>query len=438
MGYFLGYDITKHNFLYLQQVLDKTSKNYPLKTKEGTQVIEYTNTLKQLKEAIPDTTEVLNIVKPDGKFAKIFSGLKWTQIDKSQFTSKTSNLNSIETEKQELCSLEIMKTINSGKSFNIDRLYTIYPELKNNQSWKDSFKAQYETMSKINSANQFKSFNRNGEFMDFISKLVRDKFGISRKDTWNPADIWLLKNEYMSDFDLLYHLYSSKTIEELNARLRVYFNSNDIVGISLKKTGNSAYYDKINLDFAEELESYRLESVRFPTQMTEGLSDFKQKSSIMFLDNNIHAAVRSNTSKWDNSNIYEFKKSNSKAQFGKVPLKMLETLNKNYGMNSVSTWRDIPRSAEVFNQYQWKLIYSELYHSRYFSGLDTPDNFSRELNKLYSGIDGEVPVNTSSILQAMLFYSNCIQHKDIDSYITEMCLLSQKIGPQFGPFGKLH
>ena len=31
--------------------------------------------------------------------------------------------------------------------------------------------------------------------MDYISNLIRDKFKISKKDSWNPADIWLISNE---------------------------------------------------------------------------------------------------------------------------------------------------------------------------------------------------------------------------------------------------
>ena len=40
----------------------------------------------------------------------------------------------------------------------------------------------------------FTVFNREGGFMDFITDLIKDKYGISRKDAWNPADIWLIKN----------------------------------------------------------------------------------------------------------------------------------------------------------------------------------------------------------------------------------------------------
>ena len=31
--------------------------------------------------------------------------------------------------------------------------------------------------------------------MKFISDLCREKFDISKKDTWNPADIWCIKDE---------------------------------------------------------------------------------------------------------------------------------------------------------------------------------------------------------------------------------------------------
>ena len=41
-------------------------------------------------------------------------------------------------------------------------------------------------------------YSREGGFMDYISKFVKEKYQISKKDSWNPADIWLIKSG--SDF----------------------------------------------------------------------------------------------------------------------------------------------------------------------------------------------------------------------------------------------
>ena len=35
--------------------------------------------------------------------------------------------------------------------------------------------------------------DKNG-FMNYITNLVKAKFGIAKKDAWNPADIWLIKS----------------------------------------------------------------------------------------------------------------------------------------------------------------------------------------------------------------------------------------------------
>ena len=41
----------------------------------------------------------------------------------------------------------------------------------------------------------FTEFIRDGGFMKWITDLVREKYQISQKDNWNPADIWLIKDQ---------------------------------------------------------------------------------------------------------------------------------------------------------------------------------------------------------------------------------------------------
>ena len=61
--------------------------------------------------------------------------------------------------------------------------------------WANTFFLQQDKMKKIYPNAKFDTFNREGGFMHFISELVRTKFGISKKDSWDPADIWLIKGD---------------------------------------------------------------------------------------------------------------------------------------------------------------------------------------------------------------------------------------------------
>jgi hypothetical protein len=70
--------------------------------------------------------------------------------------------------------------------------------------------------------------------MTYISKLVKDKFGISKKDVWDPADIWCIQNErqVITEIDNIIKSKGSETLEELNALLRTYFKKRIVVGIN--------------------------------------------------------------------------------------------------------------------------------------------------------------------------------------------------------------
>ncbi len=59
------------------------------------------------------------------------------------------------------------------------------------EEWLISFhKQQHVLIDKI-STPHFTEFNREGGFMDYVSGIVAE-FGISQKDNWDPADIWLI------------------------------------------------------------------------------------------------------------------------------------------------------------------------------------------------------------------------------------------------------
>ena len=133
-----------------------------------------------------------------------------------------------------------------------NELVKIYPDVDESPDWLQTFFGQQKKMLEKFSNAQFTEFNREGGFMQFISDLVKTKYGISKKDTWNPADIWCIKNQDKVIKTFKENVEGSKlsqTIEELNAIQREMFKSKQVVGISLKKlSGQIAKYEEYNLD----------------------------------------------------------------------------------------------------------------------------------------------------------------------------------------------
>ena len=69
----------------------------------------------------------------------------------------------------------------------------IYPTV--DKEWLQTFFLQQKKMLEEFSNPRFTEFNREYGFMKYISDLVKNKFGISKKDSWDPADIWCIKDE---------------------------------------------------------------------------------------------------------------------------------------------------------------------------------------------------------------------------------------------------
>lgn len=70
--------------------------------------------------------------------------------------------------------------------------------------WLECYLEQTKQMTSRFSATNFTSFNHGSEhtygaqekpsFMEWVTKVINKKYGISQKDTWDPADIWCIRN----------------------------------------------------------------------------------------------------------------------------------------------------------------------------------------------------------------------------------------------------
>ena len=88
--------------------------------------------------------------------------------------------------------------------------------------------------------------------MEDITNLVKD-FGISKKDAWNPADIWGVrgssKDVIIKVEQAVYGSRDSQTIQQLNALMRGMYKAKELVGVSLKKiSGKEAIWEEVNVD----------------------------------------------------------------------------------------------------------------------------------------------------------------------------------------------
>ena len=88
--------------------------------------------------------------------------------------------------------------------------------------------------------------NSGETFMEWIEGYLKDEFKIGTKDNWNPADIWLIRDEKKWKRKIIECTKSDKknnatiiaNLNEFNKIFRALFRTKQIIGISLKKIGN--------------------------------------------------------------------------------------------------------------------------------------------------------------------------------------------------------
>jgi len=230
--------------------------------------------------------------------------------------------------------------------------------------WWQSFNAQFEgipalvTKKKLK-ADHYEVFNLDGtgvtdkqhNFMKFISDLITKGTGgsldeasikmFAKKDSWNPADIWLLDTEGnpKGTYDKIKtKLELANTIAEINLIMQQAYRDKIIKGISLKKNRGTAaqlIFEEVNLfnmHMKGTLPDVEIIEIQFDPHYNESTKVFSSVTSTIILREKTskklyNLAFRSNQTALNNI-TFEFKEQGMPAQLGKIPKdRMLQAIS---------------------------------------------------------------------------------------------------------------
>jgi hypothetical protein len=397
--------------------------------------------------------------------------------DKKSFDNEFDILNDSDTKKQ----LIKIFTYNNKKLFyfdlpiqnkgmtTVDYQKVVKKWLKTPEGkWCNTLFLQQDKMKKTYPNNKFDIFNRDGGFMEFISNLVKTNFGIAKKDSWDPADIWLIRGTESAVEkkikDQLKGDKTTQTIQELNATLRAMFKDKEVVGVSLKLiSGKEAKWEEVNIDenFFKKLENYAdgynyaLSKVTVKMGLKPKSSEFETQDTVLFLKSKntdiIKFQIKGNsTSDYANLKIEGSLLAAGSARLGKAPLGLVEKLSntvdstlfnaetrkfQNYAMTVEEFLKDYvkyKKQAEI-------LLKNQNYVKEL--GFKTVDEFKGNMVKAFNDKNNKHHANNK--LQQMYFITRILSLKEKvrDEYLTDLAFLSQKMGrkvTEFGPFGKLY
>ena len=323
-------------------------------------------------------------------------------------------------------------------------LEKLYPNVE--EEWLKVFFAQQQTMLDEFKSVKFNIFNRDEGFMAYITNIVKGKFGVSKKDTWNPADIWCIQNQTKVEeiIDQTIDGNGSQTILELNAVLRKLFTDRKVVGISLKKvSGSAAKYEEYNVrdDAFEDDYNWDILSKKI---------DLTLKKDNTFNTQDSHVVVGGNGAKYDfqikgNDSV---KVSNLKweptqdgaksARVGKAPVDMVVKLISDNKQEFVNKHKEYPATRTKFLEEvsEYRAIFTKLKTKKVVMDVANEAAFEDNMLKVY---ETEPHVAHSKCMQ-MKFMEVLVSMtvKKQREFMTDMVFLAAKKGKRFGPFGKLY
>ena len=163
-----------------------------------------------------------------------------------------STINAAETAKQENATRFVCEHfIEKNKMPAAADIAKIYPDY--DDQWHETFNMQASALKKWLKSQRGYLYSRDDGIMPFLENIAITKCGVATKDSWNPADIYIVKRSKERQIKIdLKKIGDSKVdkkikLDMLNENMREKFLTRDLVGISLKKLGRSVSLEETNV-----------------------------------------------------------------------------------------------------------------------------------------------------------------------------------------------
>ena len=344
-------------------------------------------------------------------------------------------------------------------------LLDVFPNVS--PEWLQSYYKQNIKMIEEFSDYRWNEFSRDGGFMHFISKFVKDRFGIAKKDTWNTADIWMIRGKEEEFIDVIEEQLPdnpSQTIRELNMIMRSWFKSRKLVGVSLKLiSGRNANWKEYNVDdlTLSEKDNFNFDdaeiAMNFMTVEKQGADTFGTQDTTVKLGSGRHRfkfQIKDLSGKPPFGNLkFEGSDPNAPAaRAGKAPEPFTEQIFKDLGLMFRNDNKRYAPNAEVWQtqRSQWQRIFRVVSNSPGVTMKGTENDFTEIMDAMYQMEDARSPargpwIAQSKLMQLDFIYAifdqmNATERRE---FWTDMTFLSLRLSGNvkkgfFGPFGKLY
>ena len=344
-------------------------------------------------------------------------------------------------------------------------LLDVFPNVS--AEWLKSYYKQNVRMIEEFSDYRWNEFSRDGGFMHFISKFVKDRFGIARKDTWNTADLWMIRGkeeDFIKEIEDQIPDNPSQTIRELNMIMRSWFKNRKLVGVSLKLiSGREAKWKEYNVDdlTLDEKDNFNFDDatilMNFMRVQKDGAFTFGTQDTTIKLGSGRHKfkfQIKDLSGKPPFGNLkFEGSDPNAPAaRAGKAPEPFTEQIFKDLGLMFRNDNKRYAPNADVWEiqKPQWIRIFRTVSSAAGVTMKGTENDFVEIMDEMYGQEDARGPargpwIAQSKLMQLDFIYAifNQMTAPERREFWTDMTFLSLRLSGDikkgfFGPFGKLY
>ena len=451
---------------YIVSIVATIKKGTAIKLKDGKSYkFKKTKDIDMLEKVQTDYSKYSKILYPNNKYAPIFTDGKkyftFTDIDKAPFSGMGGNksrnaLGKALADAGELATvMSLRKDIKTAK----DTKQSIFE--KNPDAFSDWFKtfqltkpAVTKIVGSLNTYDIIHDATDKSAFTTTIEKFLK-KVGISKKDSWNPADIFIVKKdkrvEITNALEKMIETYdaSEGLLNMVNDKIYKLFKAGKMYPISLKQiTSDKANVEKNNIPGQVKVADYDIQIAKFNCNLsTEG-----QEIGLFTFNN-------TTTKKQINMQVRGFPHQYGTAQteitsdgtptggrLGKVSTKVID--------NVMSMWKDARidsiryfgspepfsnfdknKIEETYKMYETVIKDSKVYNVKKIS----KKSFEETIGNLKSARPSKSAENMVMKIQGLKIMHFFIKNKkDLSAIMNKMINGAKKINPDNGFFIKIY
>lgn len=359
--------------------------------------------------------------------------------------------------------------------------------------WLNAFYWGQNVLLKKYSRRDFTSFNRDGGFMEYITKYINTKFNISQKDTWDPADVWAIKGSQQSiekfiddgmvgvqDYKEISKKFQGEKLQSYLRAGMIKLNSllidlltgpnPRVVGISLKLIDSGAKIEEVNFNKVKanvKRNAGLIDTIANPYKVDpkddfkcnfkiqQGKESFTQDVQVSAEDMKTGTEyviqIKANDSGNPSGSGLKFEltiKGKSLARAGKVPMYYVKKLLNDYKAGFFNNQHtEYPRTSKEFRENLTKgRNYKAMFNFVGSKGIDLGVKYNEFVNNVVAALDEGKKLRTNAVCKLMGFeildFMLKLKEKQMATIITDWTFLAQKKNIQkfdtFGPFIKIY